>query len=195
MRPTIFKVYRVFRALDGYSDEECRAVMRRASVNGGAMLVLAPFLAGAAVGGLLALAIVLGSAGEMWAALGVLGDSPGLHTLVSVYGTVLAVVLVTVGVREMTYLIAVGREVRRMGCRACGQSLMGLPLELVGDTPDPDRTFVRCAECGKRASLLELGLTRRDLIAPENGSPSEVGKVRMASTWGGKHYRVGERGE
>ncbi|MBX3408782.1 MAG: hypothetical protein KF859_02715 [Phycisphaeraceae bacterium] len=188
-----FKVYRAYRELDMFSEGECRALMQRVRENASATFMIVPAVIGALVYLPLSYAIISGYAMDLWMRYYPLEVLPYTLALSVVLGAVVITVLLMILTREVQYWFAVGRELRRKLCRKCGQTLIGLPLEIMGDTPDPNRVYVRCAECGYRANLLELGLTRRDLIPADEASNQNVGKLLKVSKWGGKHYCLGER--
>lgn len=166
MRVPFTKPYRALPEFDGVSLEQCERVLDRVRDD-------TPNLYGVRT-------ILAFSAAALWlaavtATLLASGSDP-LRVVISpaadpfrfgllVIGPVLAASLADWLIRDQLLWRAMLREVGRVRCRKCRQSLLGLPVEsrAIG-APDPADAQVRCPECGRVWKLLDIGLSVRDLI-------------------------------
>ena len=159
MRLPRTRSYRAFPELDAFSDAECRrftrAAMRHHPVSTTLVhLLLAPAIV--SIGVLLALVF--------WATSGAtgLGGKPA-HDL-GAAGLVMGATVVVVGSIGLIWLALRDRWLRRIlddqlggaRCRACGYSLLGLPV--MGN-------HIVCPECGRGFDLRETGLSQEDVLA------------------------------
>lgn len=180
MRLPRAKIYRGFTALDRYTDSECRSLVRRVRANYETWQELLPVILSSL------LAVI------WWLGWPIAGMYTNLATLIPLlpqrHGEQIIVLIVSGAVvslialyvlRDVILYFAIMHELRRTDCRKCGQSLIGLRLDIRGIHPDPANVFVRCAECGKVYCLLDVGLTSRDLLSPGSSEEIEqVGKLR-----------------
>jgi hypothetical protein len=167
VRIPLFKPWRAFSQLDSFSDEECEKFVGDAWAN------CRPFEA--------AMPIIVGPLMFLvWPALVLLGlrfplVARWIYVPQSSDGAIILLVVTSVIVgcasalisRDFVLYLLIRRELSRADCPKCGQSLRGLPVQTIGEIPDPAKNFVRCAECGKVYHLLDLGLAPRDLVPLE----------------------------
>lgn len=167
MRVPFSKPWRAFPEFDGVPDGDCRRYVADACVNQPWLTARWPVL-------LAGLVLILWPAGWMLAdeflpvrryvPLPRPGDGLWVWYVAT---TVLAAALSGLVMRDFGVYLALKRELRRVHCRKCDQSLLGVPLQRVGVDPDPMNQFIRCPECGRKYRLLELGLTPRELVPYE----------------------------
>jgi len=177
MRIPFSKPWRAFEAFDGLSDEECRAHLDWAKVRHPGLTYGLP-----RVTGLMTLLLWPGVA-IMIASTKSLSPLVPSSTEVAAFCLLVgAAVFPALGylvARDTGLYLALRRELRSVICPHCEQSLLGLPIQRIGEEPDPGKQFVRCPECGKKHSLLELGVTPRELVPFEQRTvPENFGKVR-----------------
>ncbi|MFA6043528.1 MAG: hypothetical protein WC718_00965 [Phycisphaerales bacterium] len=167
MRFPLFKPWRAISDLDDLSDSECEAVVRDALLTQGAHAETVPWILGAItlvawpVGILIAMQYVTLNRFVPIAA------DPTLAIIEMLVTTVLAGAAVALLSRDVLLYLSIRRYLARASCPKCHQPLYGLPIQSIGAEPNPANQFVRCAECGKKYSLLDLGLTPRDLVPLE----------------------------
>jgi hypothetical protein len=167
VRIPLFKPWRAFSQLDSFSDEECEKFVGDAWANCRPVESAMPII----VGPIMFL---------VWPGLVLLGlRFPAIARWIFVPQSseaaivLLVVTSVFVGctgaliARDVVLYLLLRRELGRADCPKCGQSLRGLPVQSVGEIPDPAKNFVRCAECGRVHHLLDLGLAPRDLVPLE----------------------------
>lgn len=167
MRFPLFKPWRAFKDLDDLSDSECEAVVRDALLTSGAHAETAPWL----LGGITVVVWPVGILVAMqYVTLSRYVPIPANATLASIellVTTMLAGACAAFLSRDVLLYLSIRRYLARASCPMCGQPLHGLPIQSLGSEPNPANQFVRCAECGKRHNLLEIGLTPRDLVPLE----------------------------
>jgi hypothetical protein len=185
MRVPGVKVWRAFHELDHLTDGECISVCRRVIAEMEPWRGRVPWVAGA-VATLLAAAVVgtiLHKAGALTLDLERIAPW-ALVVIVIILATAFAAGFVAV--RDANLYLLIRRDIQRVRCRKCQQSLVGLKVietALYPGTPGDAR--VRCPECGKLWTLLELGLTPRDLIPyEERVADQHVGKLKRSSRAG-----------
>jgi hypothetical protein len=158
------KVYRAFPELDRFSDEQCRAFVRRASQDS-ALGSCGLTVLGLGLGVLTAVA---------WVVLLVLyarltATPSGAIRLGAVW-----LVLLVVGVlvlsplagfffRDVWLRAAIRASLARTNCRECRYSLLGLHAT---------EGVVTCPECGKRIALADYNLTPEHLMGTVSDTPS-----------------------
>jgi len=183
MRVPFSKPYRALPEFEGVSREQCERALARAKSSTRSR----PWRSAAAV--------VLGTLGTLvgvemlWAMSGVAGWSLG-RALNEPWALVLGAaggLLAWALVRDREIASAMSRELARLRCRRCKQSLLGLPVHSrnIG-APDPADAWTRCPECGRVHKLLDLGLTPRDLIPFEQRDvPEDFARIRAPLVRGG----------
>ena len=177
MRVPGVKIWRAFEELDHLTDSECQSLIVRVylQVSPLRMRVFA------AISVLIGIAAAVGALYAMYRLGLTKGDQyvilVGVLTLIVGVG---ALSLAFLLLRDLHVYLLIRSDLERSNCRACGQSLIGVPVlrtALHPGTPGDGR--VRCPECGREWILLEVGLTDRDLIPFEQRIPSsEIGKLR-----------------
>lgn len=190
MRLVVGRIYRAFRELDRFSDEECRRYVRRAS-KGWSKGWMALFPVGALLG---AAAWAAG-----FAALFIRVFRPSwpielnaegtLFVLGIAVGSVLFAALGVLLARDLMLWIGLRRVIHAARCPKCRYTLMGLPIDYVGlPPPKPGDARVRCPECGKLVVLLDHGLTPLDLIPWEQREvrPDFAKKDTSGRAWAGR---------
>ena len=161
MRLPTDKVYRAFKVLDPFTDEQCKGYVRRAIAKHRVSMLLMGIVAAIA-------AVIVAGLGFAFVAvfmtLSPLSGSRGwflYHQFAEGVLMVLALMLpVGAGLiaglllRDVWLRWAIGRELRRSTCPKCEYQLLG--LRVVG-------TNVRCPECGMETRLDLLNLSDADL--------------------------------
>lgn len=187
MRIPLLRPWRAFRELDDLSDLECDGVVRDALLNAPSYFESVPWWLGGAM--LLAWpsAVVIASG---YIALSRYVPIPADATLAAVE-LLLTTVLAGAGTlllsRGVILFVCIRRYLARSACRKCGQPLHGLPIGSIGAEPNPANQSVRCAECGTKYNLLELGITPRDLVPLEQRRVDpHFGSKRGGATRGGR---------
>ena len=161
MRLPTDKVYRAFKVLDPFTDEQCKGYVRRAIAKHRVSMLLMGIVAAIAA----VMVAVLG-----FAVVALVMNGAGMSRRASVYQNreivetlfLVASLLVPVGsglvagllVRDRWLRWAIGRELRQSTCPGCEYQLLG--LRAVG-------TNVRCPECGMETRLDLLNLSDADL--------------------------------
>ncbi len=157
MRLPRTEVFRAFPELDRFSDEECRAWLRRAWRAQRWRLTLGS-LGGAALAlGLAAGMFVLG--GMLVSRLGLTGSRAEGRTLAGAMLwavlTVLPAGLTMFAIRDWSLRRAVRSQLSSTRCPGCDYQLLGLPVR---------EGAVTCSECGQRITPAELGVSLEDLM-------------------------------
>jgi hypothetical protein len=166
MRIPTKRIHRAFPELDRYSDEQCRLFVRRLRNKPGYVAAVA---FGTAIVFVTSILLMCAGSGLVFA---VLDESSLRPTIVrtlgrGVYDTLLPLcilmlglgvpALATLGTRDFLYRRFLRRAIRveleRIRCLQCSYSLLG---QTVADGR------VRCPECGRPATLDELGLESAD---------------------------------
>jgi hypothetical protein len=167
------KIYRAFPELDRFSDEQCREYIRRVRLSQLRELALFLSLLFVGVGSLMGavhltrtildspderrLQVELIVRGMAWAY--VLG---WVVYLFLVAATPCLLTLLTRDIVLGAFLKqALHGHLKRTACPGCRYQLLGLPLG--------DAGAVRCPECGRRTTILELGLDGPEDLLPAAG--------------------------
>ncbi len=182
MRIPGIRVWRAFSELDHLSDSECISICRRVVVEMPTWRGRLPWVVG--------IVPLIGSA----MLCGVLMHKAGLLTknFDQIPFWVLGTVVVVVGLsyafgvllaRDINLYLLIRNDLHRVRCRKCQQSLIGLKvIETALHPGTPGDARVRCPECGRMWTLLELGLSPRDLIPYEERAPDQkVGTLKRPS--------------
>lgn len=168
MRIPLFKPWRAFRELDAFSEEECEKFVGDAWANCRSFESALPLVSGPIIFVLFPAAILSGLRFPSIARWIYVPESLKTSILLLVALSVFAGCAGSLLTRDVVLYVILKRELRRANCPKCGQSLRGLPVQSIGEIPDPAKNFVRCAECGRVHHLLDLGLAPRDLVPLEN---------------------------
>lgn len=167
MRIPLFKPWRAFSQLDTFTDEECEKFVGDAWANCRPIESAMPLIIGPICFILWPACILIGLRFPVIA--------KWLYTPQSKEAAILLLVATSVFIgcagallsRDIVLFMLLRRELGRADCPKCGQSLRGLPVQSIGEIPDPAKNFIRCAECGRVHHLLDLGLAPRDLVPLE----------------------------
>jgi hypothetical protein len=169
MRIPLSKVYRAFRELDQFTDEQCQGYVaramqkRRASMGGfvfaGVFLCPAVFTL-SMVATLAGQDAALGSSARIWILRHWL-DVPIEYAAKVV--PFVAATLVALVLRDVWLRSAIRKELNRSTCPRCEYQLLGLPVQ---------SGQVMCPECGHRTRIDLLGLRPEDLAMPDQPPPS-----------------------
>lgn len=167
MRFPRVKVWRAFPELDHLGDAECISLCRRVIVGmapwRGRILWLAGLCSMLAS---LALTSSLLIRARAWQ-LDIEKINPVVFSIVLAV-SVMAFAVGYIAARDLNLYLLIRGDLHRARCRKCGQSLIGLRVIESAINPNtPGDARVRCPECGKLWTLLEIGLTPRDLIPYE----------------------------
>ena len=152
MRIPSDKVYRAFRELDRFTDQECETFVKAARGPKYAVIVTAA----AAMGGLVS---VLGAivAISLWSASA--EHSAGLLLLAASIAFLLGMPIVLVLLaRDIVLKRFILRRILKARCLACGHSLIGQRAS--------DGGRVRCSECGEVTSLGRMGMRSAEELLP-----------------------------
>lgn len=179
MRIPGVKVWRAFAELDHLSDSECISICRRVIVEMAPWRGRLPWLLG-----IVPLSIAAVLCGSLMQKAGMLTSNLEPVSFWAV-GVAVAVMALAYGlgvllVRDLNLYLLIRRDLHRVRCRKCQQSLIGLKvIETALHPGTPGDARVRCPECGRMWTLLELGLSPRDLIPYEERAPDQrVGTLK-----------------
>jgi hypothetical protein len=148
------KIWRAFRELDGFSDQQCRMFVDRAAREYAAGRVVA--IGVAIAGSILAGPILYMGA---WAALTLIDDqwrfSGLVMPLVALFLVFCACMAVLIA-RDRWLIRTITRRIHHASCAGCGYSMLGLT---------PTDGIVMCPECNQPFDLRAAGMTPEDLLA------------------------------
>lgn len=183
MRVPGIKVWRAFAELDHLTDGECISLCRRVIVEMEPWRGRVPWLAGMCTMLLVSIAVgvLLHRANALTIDLEKIAPW-ALALIISVLAIAFSIGFIAA--RDLNLYLLIRRDIRRVRCRKCEQSLVGLKVVETALHPGtPGDARVRCPECGKLWTLLELGLTPRDLIPYEERFPDQrVGKLKRPAS-------------
>lgn len=179
MRLPFRKPWRAFEEFDALSDEECRRLLRDASTQRRMFVSVLPALAAMLAGGAWIVFVPV-ALRNGWVGVWMVPSTSAGRVVAMVVSTVLVVSAAALGSRDWALRRTLRREIDRVRCPRCDQSLAGLRIEYTGLDPHaPGATWVRCPECGRKWVLMDIGLTARDLVPWEQrGVPENFGSKR-----------------
>jgi hypothetical protein len=173
------RVWRAFPELRGHSRGECERLVAAACVR---YEVSALAAWEAAAGGMVAGGMILAANGAMDADRLMRGSVWEVALVLAMWIGVPLFLAVVSGaiVRVVQVRGALRRLLRVATCRRCGYRLEGLRLvDPPGLDPNPAERRLRCPECGKSWTVLELGISPLDLLAWEaRVLPAQVGRMK-----------------
>lgn len=185
MRVPFSKPYRAFSEFDGMSDEDCRRYVQRAFVHRPWLTLRLPLLAGILT--LLAWPAAILVVSEFLPGVRAYFPLPRSTEWMIVFLAVTTVPLalgLPLLIRDLGIYLGLRDEINRARCPKCRQSLAGIPIQRIGEDPDPAKQFIRCPECGKKFVLMDIGLTPRDLVPFEQrGVPPDFARKRSPAAW------------
>ncbi len=180
MRVPFTKPYRAFAEFDALPDEECERLMIHVRARAPATLTIIPLALTVLVAIGWPVGVIVWTHLDPRAPHWLRMPAPMYRPLWFGITTIVLAAAAYLTSRDWALYAALRREVHRARCSRCGYALLGVPIEDRGfQDRDPSMMFVRCPECGRKASLLDLGLTARDLIPFEfRVVPPDAGRLR-----------------
>jgi hypothetical protein len=163
-------LYRAFRELDPFTDEQCERFVQRVRVAGTYPYVVCLAILVTSIPALIAVCAILARADALQRFFSAQLDPVTADVLMIACWIIFPVgvpLLLGLVVRDIVVRVYLRRAIRvriaRVRCVGCKYLLIGQRVT---------RNIVSCPECGAQAHLMDLGLTPQDLVSPEPTTPA-----------------------